>query len=299
MTSKKSGRGKSAKTVALVDAIHDILDEIQPASVRAVCYRLFVAGLIDDMSKNSTAKISRVLVNAREEGDIPWEWVVDEGRQAERVATWDNPDEIIEQAARQYRKDFWRDQPQRVEVWSEKGTIRGTLAPVLDEFGVTLRVMHGFSSATALHDVADETQADERPLTVLYVGDFDPSGLAMSEMDIPARLARYGSTATIRRVALTQADVVDLPGFDAATKSGDTRQKWFVEHYGQRCWELDALPPPILRQKVEAAILEHINPSAWLHSAEIEKAETASMAEFLTAYVSISRPVSKYVVGDA
>ena len=39
----------------------------------------------------------------------------------------------------------------RVEVWSEKGTIRGVLKPVLDEYGVGFRVMHGFGSATEVY----------------------------------------------------------------------------------------------------------------------------------------------------
>ena len=37
-----------------------------------------------------------------------------------------------------------------MEVWSEKGTIRGVLKPVLDHYAVGFRVMHGFTSATAL-----------------------------------------------------------------------------------------------------------------------------------------------------
>lgn len=296
-TKENAGRGKAKSTVALIHAMHGILEEIQPATVRAVCHRLFVAGLIDDMSKNSTAKVSRHFVNAREQGAIPWARVVDEGRQAERAATWGSPDQIIRQAARQCRKDFWQDQPRRLEVWSEKGTVRGTLAPVLDRFGITLRVAHGFSSATALHDVADETLRDPRPLTVLYVGDYDPSGIAMSDLDIPARMARYGGTATIRRIALTRANVIDLPSFDAATKSGDRRQKWFVERYGHRCWELGAMPPPVLRQTVENAILEYVDAAAWEHSAMVEKAEIGSMGEFLAAWGRISRPVSKYAPG--
>jgi hypothetical protein len=52
--------------------------------------------------------------------------------------------------ARSYRRDFWQQQPERVEVWSEKGTIRGVLQPVLDEYGVGFRVMHGFGSATTI-----------------------------------------------------------------------------------------------------------------------------------------------------
>jgi hypothetical protein len=48
---------------------------------------------------------------------------------------------------RSYRRDRWAQQPRRLEVWSEKGTVRGMLAPVLDKYGVTFRVMHGYSSA--------------------------------------------------------------------------------------------------------------------------------------------------------
>jgi len=41
------GRGKSERSLQLIDASIDILEEIQPATVRAVCYRLFTMGLID------------------------------------------------------------------------------------------------------------------------------------------------------------------------------------------------------------------------------------------------------------
>lgn len=133
------GRGKAQKTLAMVDAAIDILSVIQPTSVRAVCYQLFVRGVITSMSKNETNAVSRQLVWAREQGLLPWEWVVDETRAAERISTWAKPDDIISAAVNGYRRDYWQDQPQRLEVHSEKGTVRGTLAPVLDEYGVTLR----------------------------------------------------------------------------------------------------------------------------------------------------------------
>jgi hypothetical protein len=37
-------------------------------------------------------------------------------------------------------------------AFSLKGTIRGVLQPVLDEYGVGFRVMHGYGSATAVND---------------------------------------------------------------------------------------------------------------------------------------------------
>ena len=58
--------------------------------------------------------------------------------------------------SRAYRRDFWNQQPVRVEVWSEKGTVRGVLQPVLDKYAVGFRVMHGFSGATTIYDVAQD-----------------------------------------------------------------------------------------------------------------------------------------------
>ena len=61
---------------------------------------------------------------------------------------------------------------------------------------------------------------DGRPLIVLYVGDFDPSGMFMSEADLPARLARYGGDhVELRRIALTPAQTRGLPSFPAADKT--------------------------------------------------------------------------------
>ena len=63
------------------------------------------------------------------------------------MSTWADPAEYARCVARSYRRDFWDQQPVRVEVWSEKGTVRGVLAPVLDQYAVGFRVMHGFSAA--------------------------------------------------------------------------------------------------------------------------------------------------------
>jgi hypothetical protein len=290
------GRGKAQASLALIDAITYILMEIQPATVRAVCYRLFIEKLIPSMSKANTNRVGRLMVWAREQGLVQWEWVVDETREAECVATWSDPQSIIDAAVRQYRRDNWQSQDAQVEVWSEKGTIRGTLAPVLKEYGVTFRVMHGYGSATSIHDIAVETAASDKWLTVLYVGDWDPSGLQMSEIDLPTRLDRYGGEATIVRVALNANDVApdtDLPWFEAESKAKDPRHKWFVENYGNRCWEVDALSPVILRQRVEMEIMNLLDMEAWNHAIEIETAERESMANVLSTWASIYGQASK------
>jgi hypothetical protein len=281
------GRGKSQRSLALVGAARAILAEIQPATVRAVCYRLFVAGLIDSMEKRNTSRVSVQLTWAREQGIIPWGWIVDETREAERVAAWDDPEQFAKQVSRQYRRDNWTQQDSVIEVWSEKGTMRGTLAPVLSEYGVTFRVMHGFTSATTAYDVAQMIEGEDRAVVILYVGDWDPSGLFMSEEDLPNRLREYGAEpAEFRRLALTESDIRDpkLPSFHAADKRKDPRYRWFVSRFGVRCWELDALSPVVLRDRLEAAIRAEIDWSEWDRCQVAEQAETASLRNVLTAW---------------
>jgi hypothetical protein len=299
VTGKRRGRGKAKKSLELINAAVDIMQEIQPAPVRAVCYRLFVAEMIDSMVKSEVDKVGRQLVYAREEGIIPWSWIVDETREAERIASWDHPDELIAAAIRQYRKDYWSGQPNWVEVWSEKGTVRGVLEPVLRKYGVTFRVMHGYGSATSIQSVAAETIRNHKPLTILYVGDWDPSGLHMSMKDIPNRLGRYGGDADIFRIALTEADIgPDLPSFPAATKKKDPRYQWFSEQFGPRCWELDAMSPVILRNRVEAHIRDLIDMDLWNRAIEVERAERISMESFFESWGSISMQAGKYPGGD-
>jgi hypothetical protein len=184
-----------------------------------------------------------------------------------------------------------------VEVWSEKGTVRVTLAPVLDEYAVTFRVMHGYGSATAINQAAGESfrdAEDGRPWLVFYVGDWDPSGLHMSEVDLPGRLDRYGAASSLQRIALVKSDCTrKLPGFAAETKRRDPRWRWFLDHYGKRCWELDALDPRELRARVDAAIRDQIDDEAWARCKVVEQAEQASLVSVMESWRSISGQASK------
>ncbi|HZR88433.1 MAG TPA: hypothetical protein VFB02_16620 [Bradyrhizobium sp.] len=278
-TGIKKGRGRAQHSLDLIKAMYDIAEEAQPITGRGVGYKLFSLVLIASMSRNCMQGVYRLLKETREEGTIPWEWIVDETRELERVSTWDNPAQFVRCVARSYRRDFWQQQPVRVEVWSEKGTVRGVLQPVLDEYGVGFRVMHGFGSATIINDVAQDD--DGRLLIILYIGDFDPSGLWMSENDIPERLRRYGGNhVSIKRIALTRNDRTALgrrPAFNVKDKKKDPRAPWFRKNYGQLCWELDAMDPNDLRSRVEQEILRYIEPEAWERCRVVDAAERESL----------------------
>ena len=286
-TGMKKPRGMARASLELIAAMHDIARDTQPITGRGIGYKLFTRGLISSMSVNEMQKVYRLLKIAREQGDIPWEWIVDETRSLERVSTWRDTAAYARTVAKSYRRDFWNQQPNRVEVWSEKGTIRGVLKPVLERYAVGFRVMHGFTSATSVNDVAEDD--DGRPLIVLYIGDFDPSGLYMSECDLPKRLEEYGGDhVEFERIALVSDQTAGLPSFPAADKRKDPRYRWFAERYGARCWEIDAMDPRDLRQCTEEAIKKFIEPTAWARCEMVNAAELESLQTILLNWKGVS-----------
>jgi hypothetical protein len=282
-TGSKKGRGMAQRSLDLIEAMREIAEAAQPITGRGIGYKLFARGLTESMSKNSMQRVYRLLREARERGIIDWDWIVDETRGIERVPTWDDPDDYARTVAKSYRRDFWNQQPHRVQVWSEKGTVRGLLSPVLSHYAVGFNPVHGFTSATDAHGVCEDD--DGRPLIVLYVGDYDPSGLFMSERDLPARFERYdGDHISLKRIALTARQLRGLPSFPASDKRKDTRYNWFVSNYGKRCWELDAMDPNDLRRCVEREIKKLIEPVAWQRCEVVNAAEQESLRTVLAGW---------------
>jgi hypothetical protein len=284
-SSKKSGRGRAQASIELIAAMHDIAEETQPITGRGIGYKLFTKGLTPDMTTRTMAGVYRLLKQAREEGIIPWEWIVDETREMERIPSWSDPADYVRSVRRSYRRDFWNQQAVRIVVWSEKGTVRGVLRPVLDDYGVGFMALHGFNSATAVHQVCCDD--DGRPLLVIYVGDYDPSGMCMSEVDLPKRIEKYGGTQIdLRRLTLCRGQMSGLPSFPASEKKNDKRYEWFVRNYGKKCWELDAMDPRDLRDMVEEAIRAEIDWEIWDRCTVVQEAESESLKHVLDAWTN-------------
>jgi hypothetical protein len=182
----------------LIEAMRVICEAAQPITGRGVGYKLFVADLIESMSKNDMKRVYRLLLTAREQSIIPWRWIVDETRAIERVSTWADPAQYARCVAQSYRRDFWDQQPTR-SVWSE-----GHRAECSTPYpGVTrsASIHAGFNSATSTYDVSQDD--DGRPLIIL-VGDFDPS--ACSCRGGPPSPAKYEGHHITLKARCAQAD---------------------------------------------------------------------------------------------
>jgi len=277
-------RGMSKKNLDLIDTCREIIEPVQPITVRGVCYKLFTAGKIPSMAVKYTQQISRLLVRAREDRTIPWAWIVDDSRRMEGGGGYANLTHYGKTVKEAYSRDFWAHQSERVIVISEKATVSGIIRPVLDEYGVPFLVNHGFASATTAYKLAKQIRTDERQHIFLYVGDYDCSGMYMSEVDLPARLEEYGAADfEFKRIALTEEDVRsdDFPEPFPA-KTTDRRYRWYVENYGGNAWELDAMDPNDLRNRVQQEIEGLINEEDWKQHKETEEAEQKKVEEWVT-----------------
>ena len=105
-TCSKKGRGMARRSLDLIKAMYAAAEAAQPITGRGIGYKLFTQRLMASMARPEMQRVYRLLKEAREQEIIPWEWIVDETRELERVNVWDDPVDYARWVAASYRRDF-------------------------------------------------------------------------------------------------------------------------------------------------------------------------------------------------
>jgi hypothetical protein len=264
----------------LQDELYEIVEKIQPATVRQVFYRATVAGLIPKTEEAYNGVIVRLLLHMRERGKMPWDWISDNTRWVHRTASYDKLSDLLSESAALYRRNLWNDNPVRVEVWLEKDALAGTLFDVTNPLRVGLYVSRGFSSASYLHEAA-EAGIESGKRTIIYqLGDHDPSGIWIARQ-IEKRLRQFGADIEFHRLAVTleQIERWGLPS-RPTKRQGNSHAKGFK---GSSV-ELDAVEPDMLRDLVKRAIMRHMDQGLYRRTLEIEDQERRTLDALANAY---------------
>jgi hypothetical protein len=264
-----------AQTVRLIEAMREILQSRNPQTVRQ-CYYQLVSRQVVQNSRGAYQTVSDALVKARQDGAIPWEWVEDRLRRPRKVPMWDDVPDFADNVLPQYRRDVWAAQPGLIEAWLEKDALSGIFEEVLQEYGITLNVGRGFDGWDSIHNAA-ERYGDGEAVTVLYFGDFDPSGEAMVT-SLRERLAFFDCRPSIIKIALTAEDIDRYhlpPNF---TKASDSRRDAFVALHGDVAVELDALRVDVLEARLRDEIEARMDLSVLAAVRKQEQAERKRMA---------------------
>lgn len=180
----------------------------------------------------------------------------------------------MQSAIANFRLPRWEGQQRYVELWVEKQAAAGMVAPIADEFHVTLAINKGYTSSSAMHESAMRIResADGRPTVILYLGDHDPSG-EDAVRDIRDRLEEFGAgDVDVRKVALTMAQIkLYRPPPDPA-KVTDSRAAAYIRRHGNRSWEIEALRPAVREKMIRKALEVLVDRD--LMDAVIEREET-------------------------
>src|SRR5215207_9713708 len=128
----KRMRRTRAEIEALDAALIEIVEEFRPVTVRQVFYQAVNRGLVPKSETKGYRVVQRRLVALRESGDIPHGYIVDGTRYVHGFRRYHDLDEFTTYAAGLYRKDYWSTSEVNVEVWLEKGALKGVLeaAPI-------------------------------------------------------------------------------------------------------------------------------------------------------------------------
>jgi hypothetical protein len=255
----KRRRATKAEMEERAEFLIDYASEHGPATVRGLYYQAEVARL-PGISKDDKdyAKVQRQVLKLRREGRLDYSDIADATRWMRKPMTHDNVEAALKATAQLYRKNLWLDAADYVEIWVEKDALAGVIYPVTSLYDTPLMVTRGFSSETFAYEAVAAREGDHRSYHVYYLGDFDRAGQDAAS-SLQEKLERFadeeGIDLIFEQIAVTEEQIAawDLPTREPKRKSAADK-KW---PHDFAC-ELDAIPPDLLRELVEARINLHL-----------------------------------------
>lgn len=259
---------------------------IEP-TVRQIFYQFVARNLIPN-KHNEYVKLGELINNARMCGLIDWDSVVDRTRPLWGKEHFDSPDEMVRDAATKYHRNMWADQKCYVEVWIEKDALLSVVESVCEDFDVPYMACRGYGSQSSVwragHYRIKPMMDAGRDVTILYLGDHDPSGLNMTE-DLRKRLGMFAEQpVNIQRIAMNMDQIEKYNPPPNPTKPKDSRTENYEAEFGDTCWELDALDFKVIRELITDEIHRRIDWTPWNVSVDIQAAGRRELEEMADAW---------------
>jgi hypothetical protein len=266
------------------DAIYRIAAAARPCSSRHIYYAgIGVLWEKDTGNKRTTyQRVNRYVGEMREAGELPWRWITDSTRLQRVPDMHDSVEDALAETARFYRRNLWTRQPHRLEVWCESDSIGSVIEPVTTKYGVGLFSCRGQSGKGFIWQAVQEWFEAGKPVTVLYVGDHDPSGLAIPR-SVRERQERYADgdiDLDFRRIAVTPEDVAEGGFVGHSVNRKDANYRRFVDYCTAHdldpevAVEVEAIPASDLRARLEQSIDEMVvDADSWNATIAAEESE--------------------------
>ena len=276
----KRFRASSLRTIQEADAIiSEYQDEGYDLTLRQLYYQ-FVSRAIIPNKDSEYKKLGSIINDARLAGLIDWDAIVDRTRILRGNSSWENPQEIIESCAAQFRLNTRATQEHYLEVWVEKDALVGVLENICVDLDVKYFSCRGYVSQSAMWRAAERMRWEKNPI-VLHLGDHDPSGIDMTR-DIQDRLNMFRCSADVKRIALNMDQVQEHSPPPNPAKTTDSRYYSYIAEYGDKSWELDALDPRTITRLIKTTVNEYTDQkarNALLRQQKIHRQDLQSVAD--------------------
>jgi hypothetical protein len=208
------------KTRALLDQVRAILVEYAdylPLTLRQIFYRL--VGAYDyEKTEKAYERLGEMVNRARRARLISMDAIRDDGGVTQGGGGYDSPEDFLEtmqDRAASYRRDRTKGQARKLMVFCEAAGMVPQLADVANDYGIPVISSGGFDSVTEKHGLAERISWNGRPVEVLHIGDYDPSGvhtaLNLAE-DVGAFVEVLGGEAEFTRLAVTPEQIEPQTG---------------------------------------------------------------------------------------
>jgi len=263
---KRHANGATARaTIAELterrQAIFNITEQQQPATVRGILYQCEVNGVVSKSDYKIVQTDLKVMrqnkVKSPLAGTVPYSWIVDTSRSVDHPMTFQHARHALDWLADVYRPSLSDDADCVVQVWLEKDALRGVLSPVTNEYDVPLLVARGFSSLSFIHEAAQTLIGERRPVYVYHFGDHDYYGRKASAAiaDTLRDLAGEGVDIHFESVAVTPEQITK---WNLPTRPHGLEGKKAREWDDRPTVELDAIAPNKLRALLKSRLSKHL-----------------------------------------
>lgn len=174
----RSRRGP-AEMAAIRAAIVGMLERDHPQTVRQVFYQLVTRGIIEKTEREYQGTVIRLLSDMRLDGQVRWDWIVDESRRPRETTTFESVADALGATARFYRRSALKDCPDCVQIWCEKEALTGIIWDVASDYDVPVFPSKGMPSLTLVYgsfrDIHRAAEAGKQSYLYQF-GDHDPTG---------------------------------------------------------------------------------------------------------------------------
>lgn len=250
--------------------------------------------------KNSYKALTHLLIRARLSDEIPMHAIEDSTRPIQLAGGFQSLEQFVGQEVSNFLNGYSREltigQPDHIEIMLEKNALRSVVEAVARDYCIPVTTGRGFSSLSPRYELQQRfLKSGKSRLVLLMLTDFDPDDEMIASSFARSLRDDLGLVNIVAvKVALNADDVINynLPS-DMDAKPSSPNYESFVERFGTKAVELDAIPVQLLQQKLREAIEQYLDMDEFNAQLKLEQQDAVEIEAYRKVLMETITPIKK------